>query len=77
MSERELTEIRALAEHHGLTVSEWTRQVIRAARRRESVGDPARKLHVIASAADNAFPTSDIEIMLAEVERGYLGNGAA
>ncbi len=73
VDEHELTELRAIAERHGTTVSEWVRQVLRAARRRESSGDPARKLDAIQSAAEYAFPTADIEVMLAETERGHLG----
>lgn len=73
VDEQELAELRAIAERHGTTVSEWVRQVLRAARRRESSGDPARKLDAIQLAAEHAFPTADIEVMLAETERGYLG----
>lgn len=72
LDERELGELRAIAQRHGLTVSEWVRQVIRAARRRESDGDPARKLAAIRAAAAHSFPTADIDTMLAETERGYL-----
>jgi hypothetical protein len=77
MEERELAEIRQIAQRHGLTVSEWTRQVVRSARRRESVGDPARKLHAIRSAVDHSFPVGDVSSMLADIERGYLGHDAA
>jgi len=77
MEERDLAEIRQIAQRHGLTVSEWTRQVIRSARCRESVGDPARKLHVIRSAADHSFPVADVSSMLADIERGYLEQDAA
>lgn len=73
VDEQELAELRAIAERHGTTVSEWVRQVLRAARRRESSGDPARKLDAIQLAVEHAFPTADIEVMLAETERGYLG----
>ena len=72
LDEHELVELRSIAERHGTTVSEWVRQVIRAARRREFSGDPARKLDAIRLATDHAFPTADIEVMLAEAERGYL-----
>ncbi len=73
LDEHELAELRAIAERHSTTVSEWVRQVIRAARRREFSGDPARKLDAIRLATEHAFPTADIEVMLAEAERGYLG----
>lgn len=72
--EREFGELRAIAQRHGMTVSEWVRQVIRAARRRESEGDPAEKLAAIRAAAGYRFPTAEIDTMLAETERGYLAD---
>lgn len=72
LDERELSELGEIAERHGMTVSEWVRQAIRAARRRESQGDVARKLAVLRTAMTHAFPAPDIEQMLEETERGYL-----
>ncbi len=72
LDERELAELGQLAERQGMTVSEWVRQAIRAARRRESDGDVARKLAAIRKAAEYSFPAPDIDEMLAETERGYL-----
>ncbi len=77
VDESELAEIRETAQRHGLTVSEWTRQVIRTARQRESTSDPARKLQSIRSAAEHNFPAGDIATMLSEIECGYLGQSAA
>ncbi len=76
LDEDEMGEVRAIAERHGLTVSDWIRQVVRAARRREAVGDPARKLAAVRAAMQHSFPTGDIEQMLEETERGYLVAGA-
>ncbi|MGH8905022.1 MAG: hypothetical protein ACRD0K_00510 [Egibacteraceae bacterium] len=59
-----------------MTVSDWVRHVIRAARRHEASGDPARKLEVIRTASRHAFPTGDIETLLAEIEHGYLDDPA-
>lgn len=70
--EAELRQIRTIADRHGMSVSEWVRQVVRGAQRREASGDPARKLQVIHAASRHAFPTADIEALLAEIERGYL-----
>lgn len=55
-----------------MTVAEWVRQALRAARRREPTIDAAKKLEVIRAAARHTFPTADIDQMLAEIERGYL-----
>ena len=57
-----------------MTVAEWVRQALRAARADEPAAEPERKLAVVREAAQAAYPTADIEVMLAEVERGYQGN---
>ena len=72
LDEREFREIRQAARRSGLTVSEWVRQALRQARRTAGGGDSARKLAVVRSATRHAFPTADIEEMLAQIESGYL-----
>lgn len=72
LDDHEYAELRSTAERHGVTVSDWVRQVIRTARRREAAGDPARKLAALRAAMQHSFPTGDIEQMLEETERGYL-----
>ena len=59
----------ARAQH--LSIAAWVRQALAAARRREPLGDPGKKLDVVRAAARHAYPTADIEDMLAEIERGY------
>lgn len=72
VGEKELREIRQAASRAGLTVSEWARTAMRQARRSAPTSDPARKLAVVDAAARHAFPTADVETMLAEIESGYL-----
>lgn len=67
----ELAEIRRAAARQGMTVSEWVRQAVRAARREESAISPMRKVEVIRLAAEHAFPTGDVDQMLQEIEQGY------
>ena len=71
MAESELAEIRRLAKRRNVTVAEWVREAIQAARRRRPSTDAAKKLASIREAAKLGFPTSDIRTMLAEIERGY------
>ncbi len=71
MDERELREIRRLAEREHLTVAEWVRRAIHEASRRVPGTAPDRKLAAIRAAAKHGFPTADIDTMLAEIERGY------
>ncbi len=70
MTEDELDGIREAARRHGMTVSEWARTALREARRTETSGDADRKLAAIRAADRYAYPTADIDQMLAEVERG-------
>jgi hypothetical protein len=72
VDDAELREIRRIARTKRMTVAEWVRQVLRAARRREPEGDARKKIEVVRAASRHSFPTGDIEQMLAEIERGYL-----
>jgi hypothetical protein len=71
LDDAELREIRQAARQHRLTVAEWVRQALRAARRQGPRGDAARKLQVVRAAAAYSFPAGSIESMLAEIESGY------
>jgi hypothetical protein len=68
----ELREIQRLARRQRLTVAEWVRQTLRAARRSTPRNDSAKKLQVVRAAAEHSFPTAEIDEMLAQIERGYL-----
>jgi hypothetical protein len=72
LEEAELAEIRKTARRQRLTTAAWVRQALRAARRAEPAVDAKKKLAVVRAATLNAFPTADIDAMLAEIERGYL-----
>ncbi len=71
LSEDEMREIRALAGLQHMTVSEWVRQMLREARRRRPKKDAGKKISVVRASARHAFPTGDIEQILAEIEKGY------
>ena len=71
LDEEEFAEIRRVARRHRMTVAEWVRQALRAARRSEPVEEPKRKLAAVREAARGSYPTADIATMLAEIERGY------
>lgn len=55
-----------------MTVAEWVRGALRAATRREPLGDAGKKIESIRAASRHAFPTADVDQMLREIERGYL-----
>ena len=73
LDDKELREIQRIARTKQMTVAEWVRQTLRAARRGEATGDTASKLEAIQAAARHSAPTADIEQMLKEIEAGYLG----
>jgi len=73
LDDAELREIQRLARAQRMTVAEWVRAALRAARRREPLGETAKRLDVVRSATRYAFPTADIDAMLGEIEAGYVG----
>jgi hypothetical protein len=73
LEEKELRDLQRVARAHRMTVAEWVRQTLRAARRQEPLGDGVNKLKAIRTAARHAFPTAEIDEMLGDIERGYAG----
>ncbi len=68
----EYREIQKIARSRRISVAQWVRQALRAAKREEPLGDVSNKLEALRAAAKFEFPTADIEQMLAEIEQGYL-----
>ena len=73
LDENELKAIRRAAQAQRLTVAEWVRQALRAARHREPATEIEKKLDVVRAASKRSFPIADIDQMLAEIERGFEG----
>ncbi len=71
LDEEEIREIQRMARQQRMSVAEWVRQSLRAARRLEPLGDAKKKLDVVRAASRHSFPTGDIGQVLAEIERGY------
>lgn len=71
LDEAEYREIRRLARGRRTTVAGWVREAIRRARSAEPTTPAGDKLRTIRAAVEHAFPTADIDTMLAEIERGY------
>jgi hypothetical protein len=71
MQDPEYREIQRVARSRQMSIAEWVRQALALARRREPLGDVEKKLAAIRAAARHESPTSDIDTMLAEIERGY------
>ena len=73
LDDDEFREIERIARRHRTTVSGWVRESLRWARQSEPSVDASRKLKAIRAAVGHQFPTADIDQMLGEIERGYLG----
>jgi hypothetical protein len=71
LKDPEYREIQRVARARHMSIAEWVRQALALARRREPLGDVEKKLSAIRAAARHESPTSDIDTMLAEIERGY------
>jgi hypothetical protein len=71
MKDPEYREIQRAARSRHMSIAEWVRQALDFARRREPVGGVSKKLEIIRAAAQHDYPVTDIEDMLAEIERGY------
>jgi hypothetical protein len=71
LKDPEYREIQRAARARHMSIAEWVRQALTLARRREPLGDVEKKLAAIRAAARHESPTSDIDTMLAEIERGY------
>jgi len=69
----ELLEIKRLAQIDQLSVGEWVRRTLREARNSRPSIDTETRLKAVRRGAAFAFPTSDVEQMLSEIESGYKG----
>jgi hypothetical protein len=72
LEESEMREIRRAARARRVTVAEWVRQALRAARRGEPIGEIGKKIEVVRAAVRHSYPTADIDRMLREIEHGYV-----
>jgi hypothetical protein len=69
----EYREVQRAARTRHVSIAQWVRDALDAARRREPSGDVSMKLQSIRASAAFSFPTGDIDQMLAEIEAGYRG----
>ena len=70
LDEVEFREIQRASRLRKMTVAEWVRQALRAARRREPSGEVKKKLEAVRAAARHSYPTGDIHQMIDEIQRG-------
>ena len=58
-----------------MTLAEWLRQALQAARRQEPIGTAGKKFDSIRIAVQHEFPVAEMEDLLAEIEAGYGTRG--
>jgi hypothetical protein len=73
LQDYEFREIQKVARSRNMTISEWVRQTLAEACRRESSADIGKKLEVVRAAVRRNFPTAEIGAVLQDVESGYNG----
>jgi hypothetical protein len=64
--------LRAAAEARRMTLSDWVRASLREAVAARSSSQPDERIAAIRTAAAHQFPAPDIDVMLREIEAGYL-----
>jgi predicted 2-oxoglutarate/Fe(II)-dependent dioxygenase YbiX len=74
LQDSDYREIKRVARARRMTIAEWVRHALDLARRREPIIDVDKKLAVIRAAVKHNGPTADIDVMLDEIERGYLSD---
>ena len=67
----ELADIQRLARQRRQTTAAWVRDVLRAARREAAYPDPEPKLRAVRDALSYAYPSGEIDDVLADIERGF------
>jgi hypothetical protein len=72
LEDDEARRIDAAAARDGLSKSEWVRRVLLAAAEPARVASAEEKLAAVRTAMEFDAPVADIEVMLAEIEQGYL-----
>jgi hypothetical protein len=77
LDDPEYRDMQRVARANHMTLAEWVRRALAAARRREPSVDTGGKLDAVRAATRHAFPSGDIDEMLAEIERGYTSDHRA
>jgi hypothetical protein len=72
LQDAEYREVQRAARSRRMSIAEWVRQSLDAARRQQPEGSLNKKLETLRIASQYQFPVGHIDQMLAEIEAGYL-----
>jgi hypothetical protein len=68
--DEELAAIQRLARRERKTTATWVREALRAASAEAAYPEAESKLKAVREAVAHAYPTGDIDMVLADIERG-------
>ena len=71
LTDPQYRDVQRAARARRVSIAQWVREALQAARRREPAGSPDTKLDIVRTATRFGFPTGDIDRVLAEIEMGY------
>jgi hypothetical protein len=71
LKDPEYREVARAARARHLSIAEWVREALRAARRREPDSEPDKKLSAVRAATRFEFPSGNVGEILAQIEQGY------
>jgi hypothetical protein len=74
LEDPEYREIQRTARANHMTLAEWVRRALVAARRREPTVEAGKKLAAVRAATRHSFPSGDLRDMLAQIEHGYMSD---
>ncbi len=72
LQDSDYREIQRAARSRRMSIAEWVRQALAAARRQQPEGSVNKKLAALRAASQYQFPVADMDQMLDEIEAGYL-----
>lgn len=73
LQDPEYREVQRAARLRHMSIAQWVRQALLLARGQEPSSTIAQKLDAIRCAVRYSYPAGNVDDMLAEIERGYLG----
>lgn len=71
LQDPEYREVARAARARHVSIAQWVREALRAARHREPAYEADKKLAAVRAAARFEFPSGSLEEMLAQIEVGY------
>jgi hypothetical protein len=73
LDDEELADIQELPRRRHQATAAFVREALRAARDTAAYPEAGRKLRAVRTASGYEYPIAEIDVVLAEIERGYLG----